>query len=113
MPKHRSVQTKIRWTHAEHEQAISLCPERSLAPWLRELALAAGRPSRKIRSAKADPILLLQISKIGNNFNQVARRLNVRKDLTQSERTRLFHNLADIQADLRVIALRQEKDQPL
>lgn len=103
MSPNRTKQTKIRWTDAEHQLAVSACPDRHLASWLRDMALAGGQRSRLRRSAKADPALLLQLSKIGNNLNQSARRLNIRNDLSQTERTFLFRNLASIEADLNAI----------
>ena len=57
------------------------------------------------RYQKTDPDLLLELSKIGNNLNQIARALNIIKNADQQEQRKLdifsiFSVLKGIQTDL-------------
>ena len=71
------------------------------------------RPRTKIKTVvevvkryqKTDPALLLELSKIGNNLNQIARALNIIKNADPQEQRRLdlfsiFSVLKDIQTEL-------------
>ena len=57
------------------------------------------------RYQKTDPNVLLELSKIGNNLNQIARALNIIKNADQQEQRKLdifsiFSVLKGIQTDL-------------
>jgi hypothetical protein len=77
-PAKRERVIKIRVTDEEFARLKGLSGDERLAEWMRSQCLghdkAAGR--RRTPVPKADPALLRQIAGIGNNLNQVARRVN-------------------------------------
>ena len=77
-PTKRERVLKIRVTDDELARLKGLSGDERLAEWMRSQCLgndkAAGR--RRTPVPKADPALLRQIAGIGNNLNQVARRVN-------------------------------------
>ncbi len=64
-----------RLTETEHQRLLDRCDRTDLAEWLRQLGLGE-HTSRKRRVPDVAPELLRQVSGIGNNLNQIARRLN-------------------------------------
>lgn len=75
----RTKEIKIRLTDEEHQQLQGFAGGQQLASWLRELGLARGETGHRktaTPSPKVDPVLLRQIVGIGNNMNQIARRIN-------------------------------------
>ena len=73
---------KIRVSALEHETLKHICPKAQLAEWMREFCL--DPTGDWVNAAKVsttgsivDPDLLRALSGIGNNLNQVARRVNV------------------------------------
>ena len=76
-PKRERV-IKIRATEAELARLKVLSGEDRLAEWMREQCLGDGKAPGRRRTPvpKADPALLRQLAGIGNNLNQVARRVN-------------------------------------
>ncbi len=69
---------KVRCTSTEYEALRQRCPKARLAEWMREHCLAPeGSRSRSSKAPESvDPALLRQLAGIGNNLNQVARRVN-------------------------------------
>lgn len=70
---------KVRVTAAEHEQLQHLKTRHQLAEWMREHCLnPTGDLVRESQGApiKADPELVRHLAAVGNNINQIARRLN-------------------------------------
>lgn len=69
---------KVRVTGDELEVLRQRCPKARLAEWMREHCLADEEArSRKPRLVPTtDPALLRQLAGIGNNLNQIARRVN-------------------------------------
>ena len=74
----RDKTIKVRVSSDELEALRQRCPKARLAEWMREECLAPeGARSRKPRTVPAvDPALLRQLASIGNNLNQIARRVN-------------------------------------
>ena len=72
----RTKEIKIRLTETEHQRLLDRCDRTHLAEWLRHLGLGE-HTSRKRRVPSVAPELLRQVSGIGNNLNQIARRTNV------------------------------------
>ena len=74
----RDKAIKVRVSSDELETLRQRCPKARLAEWMREQCLATESVcSRKPRTALAvDPALLRQLASIGNNINQIARRVN-------------------------------------
>lgn len=69
---------KVRCTAEEYETLKWQCPKARLAEWMREHCL--NPDGDWVRATKGpdpvDPALLRQLAGIGNNLNQVARRVN-------------------------------------
>ena len=71
----RTKEIKIRHTETEHQRLLDRCDRTHLAEWLRQLGLGE-HTSRKRRIPDVAPELLRQVSGMGNNLNQIARRVN-------------------------------------
>ncbi|GAA2726485.1 MobC family plasmid mobilization relaxosome protein [Streptomyces luteosporeus] len=65
----------IRVTDGEYQQLLERCNGRQLAVWMRETCLDT-RPARSLRLPSIDPVLLRQLAGMGNNLNQIARKIN-------------------------------------
>lgn len=65
----------VRVTDAEYLQLLDRCDGRQLAAWMRETCLDT-RPARSSRLPSIDPALLRQLAGMGNNLNQIARKIN-------------------------------------
>jgi|TARA_B100000929_G_C15316637_1_gene355748 hypothetical protein len=76
-PKREKI-IKIRVSAEEHETLKWRCPKAQLAEWMREQCLNPdGDWVRQTKGPEpADPALLRQLAGIGNNLNQIARRVN-------------------------------------
>lgn len=68
----RKKEIKIRLTDAEFEELQSR-RTKNLAGWMRDLALGS------VPIRQADPTLVRQVAKIGNNLNQIARYVNTER----------------------------------
>ncbi|MEB6472832.1 MobC family plasmid mobilization relaxosome protein, partial [Klebsiella michiganensis] len=95
----RTKEIKIRLTETEHQRLLDRCDRTHLAEWLRLLGLGE-HTSRKRRVPEVAPELLRQVSGIGNNLNQIARRLNQTDSLTPSERASLLVVLTSLDSQL-------------
>ena len=69
---------KVRCTLEEYDALRSRCPKARLAEWMREHCLTPDGKRRQARHVppSVDPALLRQLTGIGNNLNQIARRIN-------------------------------------
>lgn len=65
----------VRVTDAEYQQLLERCDGRQLAVWMRETCLDTRR-ARSLRLPSIDPVLLRQLAGMGNNLNQIARKIN-------------------------------------
>lgn len=73
----RTKVIKVRVSDAEHQRLQALASRPELARWMREHCLGADTGTRRRGDPPpADPALLRQLAGIGNNVNQIARRLN-------------------------------------
>ena len=104
----RTREIKIRLTDSEHQRLIDRCDRTHLAEWLRQLGLGE-RTARKRRLPDVAPELLRQVSGIGNNLNQIARRLNQIDGLTPTERVSLLAVLNSLDRNLGEL-LEQHRD---
>ena len=104
----RTKEIKIRMTETEHQRLLERCDRLHLAEWLRQLGLGE-HTSRKRRIPDVAPELLLQVSGIGNNLNQIARRLNQSDSLTPSDRVSLLSILNSLDRQLGEL-LEQHRD---
>lgn len=77
----RTKSIKIRLTEEEHDQLLRRCGDMPLAEWLREVGLGQEVKVKRRRKAytPVDPTLIRQLSKLGNNVNQIARVVNTYK----------------------------------
>lgn len=65
----------VRVTDAEYQQLLERCDGKQLAAWMRATCLDT-RPARSSRLPSIDPALLRQLAGMGNNLNQIARKVN-------------------------------------
>ena len=104
----RTKEIKIRMTETEHQRLLERCERSHLAEWLRQLGLGE-QISRKRPVPEVAPELLRQVSGMGNNLNQIARRLNQSDSLTPSERVSLLSILNSLDRQLGEL-LEQHRD---
>ena len=104
----RTREIKIRLTDSEHQRLLERSDRLHLAEWLRQLGLGE-QTSRKRPVPEVAPELLRQISGMGNNLNQIARRLNQSDSLTPSERVSLLSLLNSLDRQLGEL-LEQHRD---
>lgn len=95
----RTKEIKIRLTEREHELLLERCEQFQLASWLRTLGLGERRP-RQRKLPMVDPVLLRQISGMGNNLNQIARLLHQSPSFSPSERVQLLAVLTSMDHQL-------------
>ena len=95
----RTKEIKIRMTETEHQRLLERCDRTHLAEWLRQLGLGE-HTSRKRPVTEVDTYLLRQVSGMGNNLIQIARRLNKSDSLTPSERVSLLSTLNSLDRQL-------------
>lgn len=65
----------VRVTELEYQQLLERCDGKQLAAWMRQVCLDE-RPSRAAKLPSIDPALLRQLAGMGNNLNQIARKIN-------------------------------------
>ena len=104
----RTKEIKIRMTETEHQRLLERCDRIHLAEWLRQIGLGE-QTSRKRPVPEVAPELLRQVSGMGNNLNQIARRLNQSDSLTPSERVSLLSILNSLDRQLGEL-LEQHRD---
>jgi len=104
----RTKEIKIRMTETEHQRLLERCDRTHLAEWLRQLGLGEYT-ARKRPVPEVAPELLRQVSGMGNNLNQIARRLNQSDSLTPSERVSLLSILNSLDRQLGEL-LEQHRD---
>ena len=90
---------KVRVTEPELARLRATCPKAQLAEWMREHCLGAEQPQRRTTPPTIDPTLLRQLAGIGNNLNQIARKVNV-VEMTPLERVQLLAALSVIGREL-------------
>ncbi|WP_234785871.1 MobC family plasmid mobilization relaxosome protein, partial [Enterobacter hormaechei] len=62
-------------TEGEHRRLLERCDGRPLAAWMRQTCLDE-KPARTGKLPSLSPALLRQLAGMGNNLNQIARRVN-------------------------------------
>jgi len=98
--KNRNKEIKVRLTQEEYEQLLERKTKARLAEWVRETCLGS-EPSRKAKSVpKVDPTLLVALSKIGGNINQIARHLNNDRSMGLEKKIEHLTELASIEQSL-------------
>ncbi|WP_416337403.1 MobC family plasmid mobilization relaxosome protein [Kluyvera ascorbata] len=75
MSKKRDKMLTMWVTQDEHQQLLERCDGKQLAAWMRQTCLDT-RPARSSRLPSIDPVLQRQLAGMGNNLNQIARKIN-------------------------------------
>jgi hypothetical protein len=100
----RKKEIKIRLTPEEHQALIERCPKAQLAEWMREHCLGVEPP--KARDVPpVDPAFLRQFAGVGNNLNQIARRVNSvnSNQWGPADRVHIITHLAAIERELHAL----------
>jgi len=96
----RTKKIEVRVSETEYSLLLKRKTKARLAEWVRETCLGS-EPSKKARSVpKVDPALLVALSKIGGNLNQIARHLNMDRTLSAQEKVKALLELASIEQSL-------------
>jgi len=96
---------KIRVHNDELSELKAKCTKAELATWMREFCLSNG--SKNItKSPSVDPQLLRQLAGIGNNLNQITRRING-SDKAALEKIQIIAALSKIEENLRALSDKQ------
>ena len=110
-PAKRERVIKIRVTDEEFARLKGLSGDERLAEWMRSQCLGHDKAAARRRTPvpKADPALLRQIAGIGNNLNQIARRINA-SPLTTLDKVEYLAALAAVARELE--GLRSDRQNP-
>jgi len=96
----RTKRVEVQFTEEEYLLLLEKKTKARLAEWVRETCLGSEL-SKKVKPApKVDPALLVAVSKIGSNLNQIARYLNMDKTLSAQEKVKVLLELASIEQSL-------------
>jgi len=98
--KNRNKEIKVRLTQEEYEQLLQRKTKARLAEWVRETCLGSELSKKAKSVPKVDPALLIALSKIGSNLNQIARHLNMDRTLSAQEKIKALLELASIEQSL-------------
>jgi len=75
MSEKRTKMLTLWVTEDEHRRLLERCDGKQLAAWMRQTCLDE-RPSRSGKLPTLAPALLRQLAGMGNNLNQIARKIN-------------------------------------
>jgi len=96
----RTKRVEVQFTKEEYSLLLERKTKARLAEWVRETCLGS-EPSKKAKPVpKVDPALLVALSKIGGNLNQIARHLNMDDTLSAQEKVKALLELASIEQSL-------------
>ena len=93
---------KIRVSPEELATLQMHCTRGELAAWMRDTCLNPGQTDlvEALKGpSKVDPELLRQLAGIGNNLNQIARRVNT-AEWAAADRVQVIAALADVEREL-------------
>lgn len=91
---------KIRATDDEYAELVARSTKPKLAEWMRDTCLGADiRSTKSARMPRIDPVLLRQLSGLGNNLNQIARAINSH-EWKAIDRIQIVATLTTIQREL-------------
>ena len=100
----KDKKVQIRVSADEKYLILKRAQGTDISTFLRELGLgyepktAEQKPKVVIHSA--DPELVKEVAKIGNNINQIAKHLNITKELDRNVFTEILKIKADLDAEL-------------
>jgi len=96
----RTKKIEIRVSEEEYSLLLERKTKARLAEWVRETCLG-NELSKKVKPIpKVDPTLLVALSKIGGNLNQIARHLNMDRTLSAQEKVKTLLELTSIEQSL-------------
>lgn len=96
----RTKKIEIRVSEEEYKQLLQNKTKPRLAQWIRETCLR-NKSSKQIKFvSKTDPSLLMALARIGGNLNQIARNLNLDKNMPLEQKINYLINLASIAEDI-------------
>lgn len=98
-------------TDDEHRRLLERCEGKQLAAWMRQVCLDE-KPSRSSKLPTLSPRLLRQLAGMGNNLNQIARKINADGGFGH-DRVQVVASLMAIDAGLerlRLAVLEQGRD---
>jgi len=98
--KKRTKRVEVQFTEEEYEQLLQRKTKARLAEWVRETCLGSELSKKAKPVQKVDPALLVALSKIGGNLNQIARHLNMDRTLSAQEKVKALLELASIEQSL-------------
>ena len=104
----RTRSIRIRVTEEEHEQLRRRKQQPRLAAWMREHCLAADVATVH-RIPRIDPSLHRQLAGIGNNINQIARRVNS-SDWATLDKVKVLTHLVAIERELARLKINARHD---
>jgi len=84
-------------TEDEHRRLLERCDGKQLASWMRQTCLDE-KPARAGKLPSISPVLLRQLAGMGNNLNQIARKVNTRG--TAQDRVQIIAALMAIDSGL-------------
>lgn len=96
----RTKKIEIRVNETEYEQLLQRKTKARLAEWIREICLGSELSKKAKPVPKIDPALLVALSKIGGNLNQIARHLNMDRTLSAQEKVKVLLELTSIEQSL-------------
>ena len=98
--KKRTKRVEVQFTEVEYEQLLQRKTKARLAEWVRETCLGSELSKKAKPVPKVDPALLVALSKIGGNLNQIARHLNMDRTLSAQEKVKALLELTSIEQSL-------------
>lgn len=100
----RDKKIQIRLSNDEKEKINKNAGGLEVSTFLRELGLnkkaQAPAPPAKNIIHSVDPIFVREVARIGNNINQIAKHLNLTKELDREAFTHILKMKADLDAEL-------------
>jgi len=98
--KKRTKRVEVQFTEKEYKQLLERKTKARLAEWVRETCLGSELSKKTKSIPKVDPALLVALSKIGGNLNQIARHLNMDRTLSAQEKVKALLELTSIEQSL-------------
>jgi len=96
----RTKKIEVRVSEEEYSLLLERKTKARLAEWVRETCLGSEQSKKAKPVPKVDPTLLVALSKIGGNLNQIARHLNMDRTLSAQEKVKALLELTSIEQSL-------------
>lgn len=100
----KDKKVQIRMTADEKSLILERAQGADISTFLRDLGLGyepkIPEQKPKVVIHSADPELVKEVAKIGNNINQIAKHLNITKELDRNAFTEILKIKADLDAEL-------------